>query len=180
LGFQAIFGYVYHELAILIALFMTGMALGSWWRLRVARSARSLTPRAGLMRLAALQILAAMFPVLLYLFFSFLTGIRSSGLLVFVSQIIFPALALLAGVLGGYGFGLATEVFFAGSPVPQASMGMLYGVDLLGACLGTLLLSAFLLPLFGFLKAAIFIAVVNLVPTLLAVWVGRSKLEPQA
>jgi len=180
LGFQAIYGYVYHELAILIALFMTGMALGSWWRLRVDCSARSLTPRAGLMRLAGLQILAAMYPVLLYLFFSSLAGIRSSVLLVIVSQIFFPAMALLAGVLGGYEFALATEVFFAGSLVPQASMGMLYGVDLLGACLGTLVLSAFLLPLFGFLKAAMFIAAVNLVPALLAVWVGRSKLEPQA
>jgi spermidine synthase len=132
------------------------------------------------MRLAGLQILAAMYPVLLYLFFSSLAGIRSSVLLVIVSQIFFPAMALLAGVLGGYEFALATEVFFAVSPVPQASMGMLYGVDLLGACLGTLVLSAFLLPLFGFLKAAMFIAAVNLVPALLAVWVGRSKLEPQA
>jgi len=181
LGFQAIYGYVYHELAILIALFMTGMALGSWWRLRsVARSAHALTPRAGLMRLAGLQVLAAMSPVLLYLFFSSLAGIRSSGILVFVSQIVFPAMALLAGALGGYEFALATEVFFAGSQVPQASMGMLYGIDLLGACLGTLVLSAFLLPLFGFLKAAMFIAVGNLVPALLAVGVGRSKLEPQA
>lgn len=181
LGFQAIYGYVYHELAILIALFMTGMALGSWWRLRsVARSAPAPTPRAGLMRLAGLQVLAAMSPVLLYLFFSSLAGIRSSGILAFVSQIVFPAVALLAGVLGGYEFALATEVFFAGSPVPQASMGRLYGIDLLGACVGTLVLSAFLLPLFGFLKAAMFIAVVNLVPALLAVGVGRSKLEPQA
>ena len=57
---------------------------------------------------------------------------------------------------------------------------MLYGIELLGACVGTLVLSAFLLPLFGFLKAAMFIAVVNLVPALLAVWGGRSKLEPQA
>jgi spermidine synthase len=177
LGFQAIYGYVYHELAILIALFMTGMALGSWWRLRVARS---LAPRAGLMRLAGLQILAAMSPVLLYLFFSSLAGIRNSGVLVFVSQIIFPAVALLAGVLGGYEFALATGVFFAGALMPQASMGMLYGVDLLGACLGTLALSAFLLPLLGFLKAAVFIAAVNLVPALLAVWVGQSKLASQA
>jgi spermidine synthase len=181
LGFQAIYGYVYHELAILIALYMTGMALGSWWRLRlVARSTRALTPRAGLMRLAGLQVLAATSPVLLYLFFSSLAGIRSSGILVFVSQIVFPAVALLAGVLGGYEFALAAEVFFADSQLPQASMGTLYGVDLLGACVGALLLSAFLLPLFGFLRAAMFIAVVNLVPALLAASVGRSGLEPQA
>ena len=30
LGFQAIYGYVYTELAILIGLFMAGIALGSW------------------------------------------------------------------------------------------------------------------------------------------------------
>jgi len=180
LGFQSIYGYVYHELAILIALFMTGMALGSWWRLRVGCSTSSLTPRAGLLQLAGLQILAAASPFLLYLFFSSLGGLRSSGLLLFVSQIVFPTMALLAGLLGGYEFALATECFLASSTVSQKSMGVLYGVDLLGACVGSLLLSAFLLPLFGFLKASLFIAAVNLVPALLAVWVGRSKLEAQA
>ena len=59
------------------------------------------------------------------------------------------------------------------------SMGILYGVDLAGACLGTLVLSAFLLPLFGFLKAAAFVAIVNLVAALLAVRVGWSIPKPQ-
>ena len=132
------------------------------------------------MRLAGLQVLAGMSPVLLYLFFSSLAGIRSSALLIFASQIVFPALATLAGVLGGCEFALAAEVFLAGANVPQKSMGTLYGIDLLGACLGALLLSAFLLPLFGFLKAALFIAAANLAPALLAVLVGQSKLEPHA
>lgn len=57
---------------------------------------------------------------------------------------------------------------------------MLYAVDLIGACLGALVLSAFLLPLFGFLKAATFIAAVNLVPAVLALRVGWAKPEPQA
>lgn len=179
LGFQSLYGYVYHELAILIALFMAGMALGSWWRLR-SNDSSALTPRAGLMWLAGLQIVAALSPVLLYLFFSSLAGIRSSAVLALVSQVVFPSMAFLAGVLGGYEFALATDVFLAGSRVPQAGMGTLYGIDLLGACVGTLLLSAFLLPLFGFLKAALFIAVVNLVPALLAAGVARSGLEPQA
>jgi spermidine synthase len=180
LGFQAIYGYVYHQLAVVIALFMAGMALGSWWRLRSAtRSWRAPAPRGGMMRLAGLQVVAALPPLLLYLFLSSLAGVRSLGVLALVSQILFPAMALLAGVLGGYEFALATEVFFADSQVPQAGMGMLYGVDLLGASLGTLVLSSLLLPLFGFLKAAMFIAVANLVPALLAVRVGWAKLEPQ-
>lgn len=180
LGFQAIYGYIYHQLAILIALFMTGMALGSRWRLRSsARFSRALASRAAMMQLASLQVLVAFSPVLLYLFLSSLAGVRSPGMLALVSEIVFPAIALLSGLLGGYEFALATEVFFADAQAPQASMGMLYGVDLIGSCLGTLVLSVLLLPLFGFLKAAAFIAAVNLVPALLAARVGWAKPGPR-
>ena len=180
LGFQAVYGYIYHQLAVLIALFMTGMAAGSWWRLRQARrSSRVMAPRPVLLQLAGLQIFAASSPLLLYIFLSSLAGVRSSTVLTFASQIFFPTIALLAGLLGGYEFALATEVFFADSPAPQANMGLLYGVDLFGACLGALVLSAFLLPLFGFLKAAAFIAMVNLVPALLAARVAWAKLDPR-
>jgi spermidine synthase len=66
LGFQAIYGYVYHQLAILIALFMSGMALGSWGRLRLdGSSSNAAVPRAALAQLAGLQILAALSPLLL-------------------------------------------------------------------------------------------------------------------
>jgi len=181
LGFQAIYGYVYHQLAILIALVMLGMALGSWWRLRLAaRSPRAPVLRTTLTQLASLQILAALSPLALYLVLSSLTGTRSVGLLALASWLVLPAVALLAGILNGYEFALAVEIFFADAQAPTAGMGMLYGLDLLGACLGALLLSAFLLPLFGFLKAAVFIAAVNLVPALLAARVGWAKLEPRA
>ena len=181
LGFQAIYGYIYHQLAILIGLFMTGMALGSWRCLRSAASSSPTIPLStALKQLAGLQILAAVAPFLLYLFLNSLAGVRRPGVLTLVSQILFPAVALLAGALGGYEFALATQVFFADSQKPQANMGILYGIDLLGACVGALVLSAFLLPLFGFLKAAMFIALVNLVPALLAVRVGWAKLEPRA
>ena len=178
LGFQAIYGYVYQQLAILIALFMSGMALGSWWRLRRSRRfSRAIALRSALTQLAGLQILAALSPLLLYLFLNSLAGVRSLGTLALASQVLFPAMALLAGVLGGYEFALAAEVFFADAQAPQASMGMIYGLDLIGACLGALVLSAFLLPLFGFLKAAVFIAAVNLVPAVLAARVGWAKLD---
>ena len=181
LGFQAIYGYVYHQLAILIALFMSGMALGSWRRLRFARrSSNAPALRAALTELAGLQILAALSPLALYLVLNSLAGTRSMSTLAVASLTLFPALALLAGALGGYEFALATEVYFVDAQSQPASMGMLYAVDLIGACLGALVLSAFLLPLFGFLKAAMFIAAVNLVPALLAFRVGWAKRELQA
>ena len=38
LGFQALYGYVYQQLAILVALFMVGMAGGAWLALRETRA----------------------------------------------------------------------------------------------------------------------------------------------
>ena len=132
------------------------------------------------MALAGLQMMAAASPLLLYLFLSLFGSMRNPAVLTIASQILFPVVALLSGVLGGYEFALATEVFFANAPAHEPGMGALYGVDLIGACAGVLLLSAFLLPLFGFLRAAVFIAAVNLVPALLAFRVSWARLEGQA
>ena len=47
-------------------------------------------------------------------------------------------------------------------------MGTLYAIDLLGGCAGALLLSSYLIPVFGFWKTAWLSAAVNLAPALLA------------
>ena len=181
LGFQAIYGYVYHQLAIVIAFFMAGMAVGSWLSLRRRPSNEvTLAQRRRMLILTGLQLLAALSALLLYVCLVSLAGVRDLRTLLLVSQFLFPVLALLSGVLGGYEFALATGIFFAGSKSSPAGMGTLYAVDLLGACVGALALSAFLLPVFGFLKAAWLIAVLNLAPGLLAGWLAFSKMDPQA
>lgn len=155
LGFQAIFGYVYSALAILIGAFMMGMAAGSWWSLR-----RPHAPAADLRRLGSLQFLAALAPLLLFGIFEICARV-GSGVGAFLSgHVLFPGLALLCGVLGGYQFPVASRLFFAGHET--RGPGALYALDLVGACLGALLLSTYLVPVFGFLKTAVLIAVVNL------------------
>lgn len=78
LGFQAVHGYLYHQLAVIVAGFMAGMALGSW-----LGGARFSLPR--------LQLAAA-----------------ASGLIVLASLPLpapfYPFLALACGLLGGYQF----------------------------------------------------------------------------
>jgi spermidine synthase len=178
LGFQAVYGYVYHQLAILIALFMAGMAVGSWLRLRIKKdSAEVVTSRVALKLLAALQVLAAASPLLIFWCLAALAAVKSLAVLTLASHLAFPSAALLAGTLGGYEFALATEVYFRDIRSAQKSTGLLYGLDLLGACLGALLLSAFLLPLFGFFNAAVFIAAVNLAPAVLAASLGWATPE---
>jgi len=168
LGFQALFGYVYHQLAVLFSAFMVGMALGSWRALRRPAAAARPSPPRPMLRLARLQLLAAASPLLLCLLLDSFAHLRFGIAVALVSQIVFPLLAICCGWLGGYQFPIASLAFFPpGEPAPRRP-GALYALDLVGACAGALLLSAYLVPVFGFLRTALLIAAVNLAPAALA------------
>jgi spermidine synthase len=150
LAFQAIYGYVYQQLAVIIAAFMAGVALGSWLALR-ARARR------GIRTLVFLQIGAALAPLLLCAVFEAVT------------PVLFPVLALGCGMLGGYEFPVASRIVCARNP------GALYALDLAGSCLGAVLFSVYLIPVFGFLKTAVLASMVSLAPAVMAI---RSAFEP--
>jgi spermidine synthase len=169
LGFQALYGYVYHELTMLVALFMVGMALGAWWALR--RGKASL--RGDLRLLAGMQILIGASPLLLYALLVQLGRVSSLGGQRAASEFLFPALALVAGLLGGFQFLLASRAYFGDAPEGSRSPGVLYALDLAGACAGALGLSILLIPVYGFLRTAVLMAAVNLAPALLATASGR-------
>jgi spermidine synthase len=180
LGFQALYGYVYHQLTILVALFMVGMATGAWVELRSARGRSEYRPRPELRLLAGVQILAAVAPLLFYSLLVELGRVSSGPGQHLASQVLFPALALAAGLLGGFQFLLASRVYFAGARLSSdRSPGVLYGLDLAGACAGALALSVLLIPLYGFLRTAVLMAAGNLTPAVLAAaaswgsWTGR-------
>jgi spermidine synthase len=159
LAFQSVYGYVYHQLAVLIAMFMAGIAFGSWLGIRTARGA---TPPLPVM--ATIQfVIAASAPALIFLV-SLLT--RSSATLL-AEQSLFPVLAGLGGMLGGYQFPIATEIYLRDTN-SEAGLGALYALDLVGGCAGALLLSSYFIPVFGFWKTAWLSAAVNLAPALLA------------
>ena len=155
LAFQAIYGYVYQQLAVIIAAFMAGMALGSWLALRAPA-------RRGIRTLVFLQAGAAIAPLLLYAVFEAVA--QATG-----GQLLFPALALGCGMLGGYQFPVASRIFCARNP------GTLYALDLAGSCLGAVLFSVYLIPVFGFFRTALLAAMVSLAPAVMAM---RSVSEP--
>jgi spermidine synthase len=179
LGFQAIYGYVYRQLALLVAAVMTGMALGSWLGLR-SSSRPDVGNGTKLRVLATVQVAAALSPLLLYGFFLICTRSHSQTQLFLVGDVLFPVVALLCGMLGGYQFPLASNLFFAGCKDGRPkNTGSLYAVDLLGACVGAVILSAYLVPVFGFLKAATLILILNLATALLAFMAAsREKILP--
>jgi spermidine synthase len=160
LALQSIYGFLYRQLAILIALFMAGMAVGSWLGLRHIRRDHRPACRA----VASTQFLLALAAPLLMLVVSLLASLSGMAAIWLAAQCLFPALAALSGILGGYQFPLATHLYGGGG----RRLGWLYAIDLLGGCAGALLLSAYLIPVFGFWRTAWLTATVNLPPALLA------------
>jgi spermidine synthase len=160
LGFQALYGYLYQRLALLVAMFMAGLAAGGWWALR-----RNLGARA----LAGLQLAITAAPLLSYAALLGLarTTVASRLQYDYLGEAAFVALALAAGMVGGLQFPAANRVFCAGATLPaSSSAGVLYALDLAGACLGAIAISGYMVPVFGFAKAAVIMAVVAAAPAL--------------
>jgi spermidine synthase len=177
LGFQAVYGYVYHQLAILIAAFMVGMALGSHRSLRYLSKTPDQAPGSReVTKLIILQILAAASPLILLVIFVVAREVAHPAGVFAISNLLFPALALLCGGLGGYQFPISSWVYFELKPGRSVGLGAVYALDLIGACLGAVVLSAYLIPVFGFEKTAILFAVFNLAPAAL---VAASRPRPQ-
>ncbi|MGO8791837.1 MAG: hypothetical protein ACLQVL_31235 [Terriglobia bacterium] len=176
LGFQALYGYIYQELSILVALFMVGVAMGAWWELRSSATRGRTSGRGDLRLLAGLQIVLAASPLLLYgLLVQLGQGSSPAGQRV-ASEILFPALALVAGLLGGFQFLLAGRAYFGDTPESGRSPGVLYSLDLIGACVGALALSLVLIPVYGFLRTAVLMAAVNLAPALMVAASAQKRL----
>jgi spermidine synthase len=180
LGFQALYGYVYHELTILVALFMEGVAVSAWCDPHSARHLHDASRRWDLRLLAGLQIILAACPLLLYGLLTQLGRVSSVGGHRAASEILFPTLALAAGLLGGFQFLLASQVYFGDKHGSVHSPSVLYALDLAGACAGALALSILLIPVYGFLRTAALMAAVNLAPAMMAVAAGWAESRSHA
>jgi spermidine synthase len=165
LGFQATYGFLYQQIALLIGAFMIGMALGSRIGLQAKRGE-------GL--LLVLQLLLSLWPPALYLVFHFMAGRESAGL----AYVAFPLLSAVSGGLGGCHFAVASRLYF---PVAawRASRGFLYSLDLLGAALAAILVSGLLLPVYGFARTAWVLTIINVI-ALALLMLGRRRAGAKA
>lgn len=170
LGFEAVYGYVYTELAILIGLFMAGIALGSWLGIQRSEARTGWT-------LTATQLYLAISGPALLLVVHTLQVLPLHTATWLAAEIVFPALAALAGALGGFQFVTAAGVFI-GRGNERAGLGLLYAIDLAGGCAGALALSTFLIPVFGFWRTAWLAVGINAVTALVVAGASLHHSEP--
>jgi len=143
---------------------MVGLALGSGWSLRAFCSGRT---GAGFPLLFWLQLLAAISSLLVCALLTAFASVDNRMLILLISHFVFPFLALLAGLMGGIQFPLASTFYFSEKRDDQANPGLVYGLDILGAWSASLLLSIVFFPVYGLFPSSLLVAAVNSGPLLL-------------
>jgi spermidine synthase len=137
-GFQILCGCVYHQVGLIVTMFMLGLGVGSYIMNRML-------PRWTRKDLAKLEFGIAAYAACLPLV---LTGLgHVGGAAGFVApQVVIPLLTFVLAVLVGMEFPLAGKADFH---AVASTAGRLYTADLVGASLGALLVSTILIPLLG-------------------------------
>lgn len=157
LAFQIIYGYLYYKLGIILSFFMVGLVLGSWL---ITKRLKALKEGYGLF--IKTQIAISLYPIILPLVFYGLNRSAAGSFSNWMgSNVIFPALPVISGFIGGFQFPLANKIILKDTNNIGRISGLSYGMDLLGACFGALLVSAFLVPILGITKTCIIVALLN-------------------
>lgn len=165
-GFQIVQGSLYRELSLIVTVFLGGAALGAWAALRQRGSASLWFLR-----------LEVLLTVVAYLVAPALSGLHGLTLPASLDWAVPAAFAALNGVVGflvGAQFQPAVAWLTAGGGSEAAAAGRLYALDVLGACLGAVVVAVFVLPATGLAGACYLLGTLKLT-TALAVAVRRRK-----
>ncbi len=134
LCYQILHGSVYTGIGFIIASFMFGLAAGSFMANRGISKKRAINIK------SILEIEMAIIAYLVLFMMMLFWGQAVLG------NFAFAVLTVLIGALTGYEFPLAGKILFSS---PWETAGSLYAADLLGASLGALVASLFVVPVFG-------------------------------
>jgi len=173
LAFQVLCGSVYHQVGVIVTVFMAGLAVGAAWANRCANG-RDALPRVladrqvgptgriggGRKQLSHLAFAIAALALLLPLLLFSLNRLSGAGSMLVVIQVVIALLTLILAVLVGAQFPMANRLQFDGTARGAAR---LYTADFVGASLGALLASTLLIPLIGVTGVCLLTAALNVV-----------------
>jgi len=157
--FQIFYGYVYHYIALLIAFIMLGMAIGNWQALRKIKKDQ-----------VNIGFLTKIYFLLILLCCFFLFSVKLSYNLWLITP-------FLAGILIGYEFPLTNFLFLKKQKRAEQKTGTIYAADLIGSCLGAILVPLFLLPFFGLTQTILFLIGLNVLAVIILYSLKTSALK---
>jgi spermidine synthase len=158
LSFQVLYGYVYYKLGIILTSYMAGLIAGSWLITRRLKDLQADYPL-----FVKTQTAIFFYPLILPILFWTFSQLKGNFSFFLGSNIIFPLLPIIPGLIGGYQFPLANSIYIKSIDVSAGySAGLTYGLDLFGSCLGAVLTAVFLIPVIGNPMTCILVAGLNL------------------
>ena len=158
--FQTFYGYLYHQIGLLVAVFMAGIASGSFF----------ITNRFDRMKNDSLLFLNTEIAIILFsILFPFVFLMPSQYLenrivyLILYGAVL--VMSFLSGMFTGIQFPLAVKIYLD-NPSRKGKLGqtagLLYGADLFGGFFGGLLGGVFLLPLLGLKETCFMMAMIKI------------------
>jgi spermidine synthase len=150
LAFQVLCGSVYHQVGVIVTVFMCGLAVGAFVTNRRTNF--------GVGSLSWLAVAIAGYAVLLPLLFPLLSRMGGSVTSLALVKAIIALLTLGLAVLVGMQFPLASRLEFDGT---AAGASRLYTADFVGAFLGALLACTLLIPVVGVVGVCLVTAGLN-------------------
>ncbi len=154
-AFQILYGYVYSMVGIIVTVFMAGLAAGTFYRERII-------PRARLRDYRRVIWIMAGYILLLPLI---IEGLHRSTAPASAIQVIFGTMMFITAALVGMVFSLSSQLRLK----PWITVvSEIYSVDLLGAGIGTFIVSVYLIPLLGLMNVLIITAALPLAAGLMA------------
>ena len=163
LTFQVFYGYLYYRLSLIIAGLMLGMAMGTW----AATYALGRDHRRSLVLIHG--------GIALYcLLFIFVLQLLAAATVKY-SVAIGPVFLLLAAVIGllvGFEYPVANSLYLEQKKGDSRKAGVIYGLDLVGSCLGALFAGVWMLPVLGITETMIILMLLN---TVVAVTASRAS-----
>ncbi|MCA1809447.1 MAG: hypothetical protein LC725_08375, partial [Lentisphaerae bacterium] len=148
-AFQNTFGYIYVEMALIMAVFMAGLAIGALWSERQPRDLPGL--RRTLLSLEAALIMLAL--LMLPTLWLVLQGVLRNG----VAMALIYAMTAAVGLADGAQFPTACRLWRRQGRADGA-IAWINAADLAGAALGGALLGFLLLPLLGLFNTCLLTA----------------------
>lgn len=174
-SFQSIYGFIFEMVGLIMAMFMGGLALGAFLTSRYVATKTRINILAGTQLLTALSafLVAAVLPAV--------AEVKSpAGIFA-----LFSVLTFGTGLINGFNFPLATACLLTLDRHAEKSTGAVYGVELFGACLGAILTSLLMVPIFGIVASCLIAGAANGAAFLTLLLARRSyqwwqKIQPAA
>lgn len=154
-SFQNIYGYLYQQMGMIVALFMMGLSLGSYlMNQTISRF------DAGLKAFIIVEGSHVIYPLILPFLLIFIS--QSFINVLVISESCFMFLVMIAGTLSGLEFPLVARLYLTKERGGGKVAGMVDSADHLGACLGALFTGTLLVPTLGLKISCIFIVVLKI------------------